>query len=122
MTKILFIEDESALQKSFSAVLTQEGYQVLKALNGEVGLALAKKEEPDLILLDLILPRMDGFEVLEGLKKDKATKDIPVIVLTNLSEVENIGKVISKGVHSYLVKTDYTLSEVGQKIKQALGA
>ncbi len=120
MTKILFIEDESALQKSFSAVLTQEGYEVLSALDGEIGIRLAKSEKPDLILLDLILPKTNGFEVLVELKKDSTTKDIPVIILTNLERMKDIEKALESGASTYLVKADYTLDEVIGKVKQIL--
>lgn len=118
--KILFIEDESALQKTFGDVLKQEGYQMLSALDGEVGLRLVKTEKPDLILLDLILPKINGFEVLEKLKEDQETKDIPVIVLTHLEEMEDVQKAIELGAKDYLVKANYSLKEVVEKIKKAL--
>ena len=121
MKTILFIEDESALQKTFGEVLKQEGYQMISALDGESGLRLAKSQKPDLILLDLILPRVNGFEVLKRLKGDKETKDIPVIVLTNLDGVEDVDKVIELGATTYLVKAEYSLEEVVEKIKKALG-
>ena len=89
MRKILFIEDEAILQKTFGDILKQADYKVISALDGETGLRLAKTEKPDLILLDLILPAMDGFEILEKLKKDPETKKIPVIVLTNLVKKQN---------------------------------
>ena len=79
---ILFIEDEEALQHSMGRALDFAGFTVLHALDGEAGVAVAKKEKPDLILLDLILPKTDGFGVLEALKKEAITKDIPVMVLT----------------------------------------
>ena len=120
MKTILFIEDESALQKTFGEVLKQEGYQMISALDGESGLRLAKSQKPDLILLDLILPRVNGFEVLKRLKGDKETKDIPVIVLTNLDGVEDVDKVIGLGATTYLVKAEYSLEEVVEKIKKAL--
>ena len=120
MKKILFIEDESALQKNIGGALEDEGYKVVSALDGEIGFKLAKKEKPDLILLDIILPKMNGFEVLECLKEDEATKEIPVIVLTNLEQLENIDRVLELGAKTYLVKTNYTLSEVVEKIKQTL--
>jgi len=120
MKKILFVEDESALQETFKDFLNQEGYQMVSALDGEIGLRLAKTEKPDLILLDLILPKKDGFEVLEELKKEEGTKDIPVIVLTHLEEMEDVQKAIELGARDYLVKANYSLVEVGEKIKKAL--
>jgi len=120
MKKILFIEDESALQKTFSEILKQEGYEMIPALDGEVGLRLAKDKKPDLILLDLILPRIHGFEVLKKLKEDKETKEIPIIVLTNLEGIGDVDKAIELGATTYLVKAQYTLEEVVEKIKKAL--
>jgi DNA-binding response OmpR family regulator len=120
MKKILFIEDESALQKTFRNVLEKEGYEMISALDGEAGLKLAKAQKPDLILLDLILPRKDGFEVLKELKRDESTKEIPVIVLTNLEDIESVEKAIELGATTYLVKAQYTLEEVIQKVKKAL--
>jgi len=119
--KVLFIEDESALQKTFGDILKQERYEMISALDGETGLRLAKTQKPDLILLDLILPRVNGFEVLKKLKEDKETKDIPVIVLTNLEGIGDVDKAIELGATTYLVKAQYSLEEVVQKIKQALG-
>jgi len=121
MKKVLFIEDESALQKTFGDILKQEGYEMISALDGETGTRLAKTQKPDLILLDLILPRVNGFEVLKKLKGDKETKDIPVIVLTNLEGIGDVEKAIELGATTYLVKAQYSLEEVVQKIKQALG-
>jgi DNA-binding response OmpR family regulator len=121
MKKILFIEDESALQKTFREVLEKENYEMISALDGEAGLRLAKSQKPDLILLDLILPKKDGFEVLKELKEDESTKGIPVIVLTNLEDVESVERAIELGATTYLVKAQYTLEEVIQKVKKALG-
>ena len=121
MKKILFIEDESALQKTFGEVLKQEGYEMISALDGETGLRLAKSEKPDLILLDLILPKMPGFDVLKKLKEDNETKDIPVIVLTNLEDIKDVDRAIELGATTYLVKAKYSLEEIVEKIKNALG-
>ncbi len=120
MKKILFIEDESALQKTFGDILKNKGYKVIKALDGESGLRSVKEEKPDLILLDLILPKMDGFEVLKGLKGNEETKNIPVIILTNLEETGDIQKALELGATTYLVKSNYTLEEVVKKIEKAL--
>lgn len=118
--KILFIEDEFALQKTLGAFLVQEGYAVVPALDGETGVSLAEKEKPDLILLDLILPKMNGFEVLEALKKNEATRKVPVLVLTNLEEMNDIDKAIELGATTYLVKAQYSLDEVLAKVKTVL--
>ena len=120
MKKILFIEDESTLQKTFGDILRKEGYEMISALNGEIGLRLAKEEKPDLILLDLVLPKVHGFEVLKKLKETPGTKDIPVIILTNLEEMEDVKEALELGATTYLVKTRYTLEEVIEKIKKAL--
>jgi len=120
MKKILFIEDESALQKTFRVFIEQEGYKMVSALDGESGVNLAKLEKPDLILLDLILPRLHGFEVLKKLKEDYETKEIPVIILTNLENSEDINKALELGATTYLVKSNYTLSELVEKIKKAI--
>ena len=120
MKKILFIEDESALQKTFGEILKQEGYEMTSALDGVTGLRLAKAQKPDLILLDLILPKVHGFEVLKKLKEDPETKETPIVVLTNLEGVEDVGKAMELGATTYLVKENYSLEEVVKKIKKAL--
>ena len=122
MKTILFIEDESALQKTVGTSLQKEGYKVISALDGEAGARLAKEENPDLILLDLILPKMDGFELLAELKKDPKTKSIPVIILTNLERMKDIEQALELGAKTYLVKANYTMEEVVTKIKQALSS
>jgi len=120
MAKILFIEDEEALQRAMGDALTSKGYTLIKALDGEIGLAAALKEQPDLILLDLILPKKNGFEVLGELKKDPATKNIPVIVLTNLEGSNDVEQALSLGATTYLVKANYNLEDVLGKIERVL--
>lgn len=120
MRKILFIEDESALQRAVTKILSEEGYQVLSALDGEIGLRLAQKELPDLVLLDLILPKKDGFEVLKELKQDQRTQQTPVIILTNLEGGADVERALTLGAKTYLVKTNYRLEEIVEKIKQTL--
>ena len=94
------------------------GFNILKAIDGEIGLNLARKELPDIILLDLILPKMDGFQVLVGLKNDPETKNIPVVVLTNLEGTIDVEKALRLGATTYLVKANYDLSELVERIKQ----
>lgn len=118
---ILFIEDESALQRALSDAVRLNGYTVLQALNGDDGLRMAKSEHPDLILLDLVLPQKDGFEVLSTIHDDPELKNIPVIVLTNLESPEEVEKALSLGARTYLVKAHYSLEEVLTKIKQTIG-
>lgn len=119
MKHILFVEDEATLQKSLAEVL-KESFKVSSAFDGETGLEIAKKEKPDLILLDLILPKRDGFSVLEELKKDDATNDIPVIILTNLENNPEIERALRLGATAYLIKSQYTLDDIKNKVKQAL--
>ncbi|NQV00904.1 MAG: response regulator [Parcubacteria group bacterium] len=122
MKTILFIEDEPTLQKAISQFLEKKGYKIKSALDGEIGLAMAKEFKPDLILLDLILPKKDGFEVLKEIKENNEIKHIPVIVLTNLEESSDIERVLSFGTTTYLVKANYELEEIVKKIEQILGS
>ena len=119
MKTILFVEDESALQKTFGDLLEAKGYRLISALDGEIGLARAKKEKPDLILLDIVLPKVNGLEVLSKLKDDPETKAIPIIILTNLESISNVGKALELGATTYLVKAQYSLDEVLEKIEKA---
>lgn len=120
MKKILFVEDEESLQKSMTTMLDKEHYQVFSALDGEAGLLVAKKELPDLILLDLILPKKNGFEVLSAIKADPDTKNIPIIVLTNLEGSADVERALTSGATTYLVKANYTLQDVLAKIESVL--
>ena len=121
MKTILFIEDEPDLQKTLEKVLADEGFKVISALDGEAGLNIARTQKPDLILLDLVLPKANGFEILEKIKQDQETKSIPIIVLTNLEAMDNIEKAIRLGATTYLVKANYSLKEVIEKVKKAIG-
>jgi len=120
MATVLFIEDEPTLQKALGDLLESEGFKVMSAMDGAKGVKLAKEKGADLILLDLVLPKKHGLEVLQELKEEESTKDIPVIVLTNVEELEEIDKAIKLGARTYLVKTDFTLAEVFEKVKEAI--
>jgi DNA-binding response OmpR family regulator len=121
MKKIIVLEDEQVLQKALSIELLGAGFEVLSALDGEAGLALVKKELPDLVLLDLTMPKMNGFDVLKNLKEDATTKSIPVIILSNLGQDEDKEKGLSLGATDYYVKSSTDLSLLTEKIKKVIG-
>jgi DNA-binding response OmpR family regulator len=118
--KILFVEDEPTLQKVAGEVLRQEGFIVKSAMDGEEAVRIVKSDKPDIVLLDLILPKKDGFTVLKEMKENEETKDIPVIILTNLEGTEDIEKALEIGATTYLVKANYELDDVVKKIKDML--
>ena len=118
--KILIIEDEAALRMALEEKFTREGFDVVVADNGEDGLVFAQEKHPDLILLDIILPKMNGFDVLTHLAKDDITKNIDVMILTNLSETGKVGEIVRKEVSDYLIKADWTLEEISEKVKNKL--
>lgn len=120
MKKILIIEDEAALLYALSASLQVDGFDVVTANNGREGLKFAKSEKPNLIILDLRLPEMDGFEVLENLKKEKSMKTIPVMIVTNIGEKEAEEKCKKLGAAEYIVKADHSLHEISETIKKFL--
>ncbi|MFA6047200.1 MAG: response regulator [Parcubacteria group bacterium] len=118
--KILIVEDESALNQALGEFLTAENFEVISALDGAEGAKIAIAKRPDLILLDIILPKKDGYEVLDELKSNDSTKDIPVILLTNLESAQDIQKAFEKGATTYLVKSSYKMQDVVKKIKETL--
>jgi len=120
MKKILFIEDEMRLHKNFEELFKTENFELISSYDGESGLRLAEETTPDLILLDLILPRKNGFEVLKELKNNPRLSNIPVIVLTNVGGVQDIEKALSLGAHTFLEKVNYSLDDVLEKIKEIL--
>ncbi len=120
MKKILFIEDEPSLQKTLGEKLKKRGHEVLCAFDGEEGVRLAGESDPDLILLDIILPKKSGFEVLQDLKSNSETERIPVIILTNLENIEEVERALELGSTTYLVKANYSLDEVVEKVEKAL--
>jgi len=118
--KILIIEDEALQLKLLGDVFAAEGFDVLKAGDGEEGLRVALKERPDLILLDIILPRMNGITVLKELRKDSWGKNVPVVILTNLVEVEKAKEALEEGVYDFLIKANCSLDEIVKKVKEGL--
>ncbi|MDP3995741.1 MAG: response regulator [bacterium] len=118
---ILVVEDDKFLRELISKKLINEGYNISQAVDGEEGLKKIKEEKPDLVLLDLILPGIDGFEVLARAKEEPEVIKIPVIILSNLGQKEDVEKGINLGAVDYLVKAHFTPGEIIEKIKKILG-
>jgi len=116
---ILIVEDEAPLRQALADKLGREGFTVLEAVNGENGLERALKGHPDLILLDIAMPVMDGIAMLKELRKDKWGKGVLVIILTNYSATEKVSEVLEGGAHDYIVKSD-RLEDIIRLIKQKL--
>ncbi|MFH1046666.1 MAG: response regulator [Patescibacteria group bacterium] len=118
--KVLIVDDDSFLSGIYATKLEIEGFQVVTARDGEEGLKLAVAEKPAIILLDVLMPKLDGFETLKRLKIDLVTKDIPVIMLTNLGQKEDIEQAIQDGAVDYLIKAHFVPAEAVDKIKTVL--
>jgi len=118
--KILIIEDDKFLRELIVQKLTKEGYEVSEAVDGEEGIKKIKEERPEMVLLDLILPNIDGFEVLSQLKADPILSKIPVVILSNLGQKEDIERGLKLGAVDYLIKAHFTPGEIIDKIKNVL--
>ncbi|MCX7766085.1 MAG: response regulator [Candidatus Sumerlaeia bacterium] len=118
--KILAIDDENDVLLMIKTALNSEGYEVITATNGYDGLAMAEEQHPDLIILDLMMPEMDGFEVLSQLKSNDLTGQIPVIVVSGISDRQKIRTALSKGTDYYIIKP-YDYDELINKVRLALG-
>jgi len=121
MTKIAIIEDDPVISQMYRMKFEADGFEVQLANNGVRGVALVETFLPDMILLDLQMPEMDGTEALRIIRKNEWGKNIPVIVLTNLGEEESPKEIRALGIHSYIVKADLTPRQVVQRVKEALG-
>ena len=120
MRKILIVEDDSFLSEMYATKLQQAGYQAEVADDGEKALNQAKANRPDLILLDIVLPKKDGYEVLRKIKEDDQLKSTPVILLTNLGQKTEVEKGLELGADAYIIKAHYTPAAVVAKIKEVL--
>lgn len=118
--KILIVEDDKFLRELISQKLTKEEYDISEAVDGEEGIKKIKEEKPELVLLDLILPGIDGFEVLSRMKEDPSVSSIPVIILSNLGQKEDVEKGLKLGANDYLIKAHFTPGEIIEKIKTIL--
>src|SRR3989339_292936 len=119
--KILLVEDDKFLSEMYATKLVESGFDVESAFDGEVGLKKANDFRPDLILLDIVLPKKDGFEVLKELKAKKELSDIFIIALTNLGQKEEVQKGFDLGANDYIIKAHFTPTEVVAKAKKLLG-
>ena len=117
---ILIIEDDKFLRELIAQKLFKEGYNIIEAIDGEEGIKKVKEEKPDLVLLDLILPGIDGFEVLSQIKEDPSLAQIPVIILSNLGQKEDVEKGLKLGAIDFLIKAHFTPGEIIEKINSAL--
>lgn len=120
-TVVLLCEDDEMLHTMYTQKFTKEGYEVVSAYNGAEGIKQAEEHQPAIILLDIIMPKMDGFTALKKIKKKDATKDIPVILLTNLGQEEDIRKGKELGATDYFIKANHTPQEVVDKVKEVIG-
>ena len=119
--KILVVDDESPVREIYSKEFSKAGYKVVLAVDGEEGLLKAGKDLPDLILLDVMLPKMSGIDVLKALKKNELTKKIPILMLSNLGEEHIIKEGFGFGADGYLLKVSYTPSQVVEECRKFLG-
>lgn len=118
--KILIVEDDKFLRELIARKLTDEGFDIVEAVDGEDGIKKIKETKPDLVLLDLILPSIDGFEVLSRVKGDASLTSIPIIILSNLGQKEEVEKGLDLGAVDYLIKAHFTPGEIIEKIKNIL--
>jgi DNA-binding response OmpR family regulator len=122
--KVLIVEDEEIMRKALVEVFQREGFEVEGAGDGEDGLALAMSTKPDIILLDIMMPKKDGISMLKDLRQDEWGAHVKVILLTNVSDVAKIAEAMESGIgesYDYLVKTDWKLEDVVSKVKMRLG-
>ena len=120
MVKILLVEDDELLSKMYIQKLKREGFEVLSAYDGDQGLTFMKDKHPDLVLLDIMMPKLNGIQFLTKVKEAPGISAIPVIVLTNLAATQDAQKALLLGAKSYLVKSDFTPDEIVKKIKEFL--
>lgn len=118
--KIAIVEDDEFILNMYETKFDEEKFEVFSADNGVLGMELIKKEIPDIVLLDILLPKKDGYEVLAEMKELEKTKNIPVILLTNIGQKDSIERGMKLGAKDYLIKAHFTPSEVVGKVKSIL--
>lgn len=119
--KILIVEDEKPLKDALVDKFTREKFSTYGANDGQEGLEMAKRVRPDIILLDIVMPKMDGITMLQTMRQEPWGKEIPVILLTNLSDFTNVAAAVQNQAFDFLVKSDWTLEAVVTNVRQRLG-
>lgn len=120
MAKILIVEDDPLIMTLYEKIFVLEGFEVVLAANGEEGLEKAKSVMPTLIILDVMMPKMNGFDLLMRLKKDPQIQNIPVVMLTNLAGTQDAQKALSEGAVKYLIKSEFTPKQVVNLVKEII--
>ncbi len=118
--KILVVDDEKDLREAIATALSYEEFTVITAADGEEGLALALKEKPDLIFLDVMMPKLDGIGMLKQLRGDAWGRDVKVVIMTVLDDMEKMAEAVEYGASEYIMKTDISLSGIIEKAKERL--
>ncbi len=121
MKKVLIVEDEQLIGDLLQRKLREEGYYALVARDGEAAVKQIREEKPDIILLDIVLPRLNGFEVLSEIRKDETLRKIPVIIISNSGQPTEIEKAKESGVRDWLIKTEFDPQEVSEKVRRQIG-
>lgn len=116
--KILLIEDDRFLRRACETALRRRGHEVVVAVDGEEGLRLAREARPELVLLDMLMPKMSGLDVLRSLRSAPDTRDLPVLILSNSSKPADGDEALQLGVAGYLVKANLSLEELGDRIRE----
>ena len=120
--RLLLVEDDRFLRRACEVSLKQRGFAVTSAVDGEEGLRLARSERPDLILLDMLMPKLSGLDVLKALRSDAATRGLRVLVLSNSSREQDVQEVTRLGIEGYLVKSNLSLQSLGDEVTRVLAA
>lgn len=118
--KILLIEDDAVLLKAVSEALGKDGFEVLTAIDGDTGIKSIEESNPDLVILDIILPKKNGYEIMEYIKLRPELSSIPVVILTNLEGTQDVERMLALGARAFLVKANYTIEEIVEAVKRIL--
>lgn len=120
MAKVLIVEDDPLMSRMYQKTFSFAGYSIVMAVDGEEGVLKASTESPDIILLDIMMPKMNGIQALEKLKADPKTKNIPVVMLTNMAESKTAEESLTKGAAKYVIKSEYDPGQVVAMVEQLL--